>query len=312
MRQERVRVFGADALRASVVALGYEPVEDGARLAVIDLSDADAVARAAGSEVDAPRVFLCGPEQLSFVAAAGVPPDRIASASDPAVLGPVIARAFPRERRTATRIVVVTGVRGGVGRTLLVANLALRVSAHLRVCVVDATGSGNAAWWLRCDARPWSELEALADELSPDQLGVVVNEPRTNLHLVGGRGAAPTSAILASTMRAATHLDDLVIVDLPPLFASGTGPAREWADRTLVLAYDEPLSLDVLEGLSADEGWLIASQTSASRLGRHDVFRALPRDDASVRAALGTRTPAGGALGRAYDDLAKLIAIDAS
>ena len=309
MRAERVRVFGGDALHASVVALGYEPNES-APLAVVDLTDERAVAGAAADDT-AVRVFVCGPSHVALIAAAGVPLDRVASDAEPAVLGPVIARAYPRQRRSATRCVAITGVRGGVGRTLLVVNLALRLSSRVRVCVIDATGSGNVAWWLRCDARPWSEMEALADELSADHLGVIANEAHENLHLVGGRGE-PTPPMLAATLRAATHLDDVVLVDLPPVFARAVDAARQRVDRTLLLAYDEALSLDVLDGGTADEAWLIASQTSASRLGTREVFRSLPRDEGSVRAAIGTRASAGGALGRAYDDLADLVAIDAS
>lgn len=308
MRSERVRVFGGEALRASIVTLGYEP-NDAGPLAVVDLSDDAAVASAAACDVAVPRVFICGAAQMPLVAAAGVAIERIAHGIDPAILGPVVARAYPRERRSATRSVAVTGVRGGVGKTLCVLNLALRLATRLRVCVIDATGSGNLSWWLRSETRPWSEMEALADELSADQLAVIVNEPRDNLHLVGGRGA-PTPAVLAATMRAAAHLDDLVIVDLPAIFS--TNGAREQCDRTLLLAYDEPLSLDVLDAGVGDGSWLIASQTSATHIGPHEVFRALPRDEASVRAALGQRGSAGGVLGRAYDDLAHLLAIDAS
>ncbi|HEY6959768.1 MAG TPA: ParA family protein [Candidatus Limnocylindria bacterium] len=309
MRTERVRVFGGDAVRASVVALGYEP-HDSAPLAVIDLSDETAIASAAADDT-AVRVFVCGPSHAALVAAAGVPSERVAFDIDPAILGPVIARSYPRERRSATRSVAVTSVRGGVGRTLLAVNLALRLASRLRVCVVDATGSGNAAWWLRCDARPWSEMESLADELSADQLGVIANEAADNLHLIGGRGE-PTAGMLAATIRAATHLDDVVLVDLPPLFARAMDAARERADRTLVLAYDEPLSRDVLDASGVEGVWLIASQSTASRIGRHDVFRSLPRDEGSVRAAIDARARAAGALGRAYDELAELVAIDAS
>jgi hypothetical protein len=48
------------------------------------------------------------------------------------------------------------------------------------------------------------------------------------------------------------------------------------------------------------------------RIGDHAAFRALPRDEAAVSAALSGRRAVGGALGRAYDELADLMALDAS
>jgi hypothetical protein len=48
------------------------------------------------------------------------------------------------------------------------------------------------------------------------------------------------------------------------------------------------------------------------RIGDHSAFRALPRDEAAVGAALSGRRAVGGALGRAYDELADLMALDAS
>jgi hypothetical protein len=56
----------------------------------------------------------------------------------------------------------------------------------------------------------------------------------------------------------------------------------------------------------------MASQSRTARIGERAAFRALPRDEAAVSAALSGRHTAGGALGRAYDALAELIALDAS
>ena len=61
-----------------------------------------------------------------------------------------------------------------------------------------------------------------------------------------------------------------------------------------------------------DEVWLVASQSRSLRLGKRDVFRALPRDESAVAAALERRRTVGGQLGRAYDELAELLLIDAS
>lgn len=312
MKDEKVVVFGGDALHRSVASLGFVPGRDGAHLAVVDLSDADAVAAAASLAPDLPRVFVCSGSGQQLLGAVGVAPDRVACSTDAAVLGPVLARAFPRERRTATRAVGVTGLRGGVGRTLLVANLARRIAARMRVCVIDATGTGATAWWLRCVARPWSELEPLADELSADQLAIVATDAGPNVRVVGGHGPAPSRAVLEATVRTATHLDDLVLVDLPIVCDAVTARVLERVDRRLVLAYDEPLAAETLDAAPLGDAWLIASQTSAMKISRHDVFRALPRDEAALRAALSERAGAKGALGRAYDDLAELLVIDAT
>ncbi len=58
--------------------------------------------------------------------------------------------------------------------------------------------------------------------------------------------------------------------------------------------------------------WLMASQSRTPKIGERAAFRALPRDEAAVGAALSGRSAVGGALGRAYHELAELIALDAS
>lgn len=308
---ERVAVFGGEALQESVKALGFE-VADPGMVMVVDVADHDAVARAAACVAEIPRVFVCAPDAAALLAAIGVGSDRIAADSDPAVLGPILTRALPHPLRPATRTIGVSGVRGGVGRTLLVTNLARRMAAHRHVCVVDATGSGAVAWWLRCEPRPWPELEALADELSADQLAVIASEAGDRVRVVGGQGATPSAAILDATVRAAVRLDDLVIVDLPSVFEAATRSIRPRMDRLLILAYDEPQSIDALDREALDGAWLIGSQSRATRIGGHAAFRSLPRDETALRAALGARAAVGGALGRAYDDLARLLVIDAT
>lgn len=308
----RVAVFGGDDLRASIVALGLTPVEDEAPVAVVDATDATAVARAAALPADTPRVVVGTAEHRALLAAVA-PRSVLCDSNEPAVLGPLIVAAMPGTPARATRVVVVTGVRGGVGRTLCCTNLARRLARGARVCLVDATGSGAAAWWLRCDARPWSDLEGLADEMSADHLAVVAHDAAHGLRLVGGPSVAPSSAIVLATVRAAVAADDAVIVDAPPVWDPALHALRSVADRRLVLCYDDPLSAAALSAAALpDDDWIVASQTRARRVGERDVFRALPRDEGAVASAFGRREAVGGALGRAYDDMAELIAIDAS
>jgi hypothetical protein len=208
-------------------------------------------------------------------------------------------------------MIVVTGARGGVGRTLLATNLARRIAKQRRLWLVDATGSGAAAWWLGADPRPWASLEALVDEMSLEQLTLAADEPAAGVRCVGGAGAAPATALLLATVRIAIASDELVLVDAPISFDALTASLVPLAQRTLFLAYDEPISRATLPGES-DDVWLIASQCARPRIGDRSAFRALPRDESAVAAALSDRNAIRGALGRAYDDLAELLVVDAS
>ena len=310
----RVVIFGADDLRTSVVALGLEPAAaEQAELAIIDTRETEALSRAASLPLTVPRVFIASAVQRGVMNALGIDLSRVVESCDPAMLGPVVMSALPVRRRSATRVAVMTSVRGGVGRTLLAANLALRIAPRMRVCVIDATGTGAAGWWLNTHARPWPSLEGLVDELSADQLSVLAEEVGPGLRVVGGPPIAPSDALLSATTRAATALDDLVIVDAPIAADQLAHRALATADRVMLVAYDDPLSVAAIDAFSPSEDiWLIASQSRVPRLGARDVFRALPRDESAVGAALGHRERIRGQLGRAYDDLAELLVIDAS
>ncbi|MDQ2952082.1 MAG: hypothetical protein M3R54_07440 [Chloroflexota bacterium] len=294
-------------------ALGLEPSSDGAAVALVDTRSDEALRVAALLPPAIPRVGLVAESDLPLLAALGIDASRLVRSLEPAVLGPVIMSLVPSEPRPATRVVVVSGVRGGVGRTMLAANLARRISAKLRVCVVDATGSGAVSWWLGCTPRPWVELEGLADELSADHLALLAESPRAGIHVLGGAPHAPTVAVLGATVRAAMALDDLVIVDAPNIGDHLTRALRVLSPRLLVLAYDDPWSTPALHSDPArDDAWILASQSRSSSIGTLPVFRALPRDEAAVAAALGSRALIRGALGKAYDELAELLVIDAT
>lgn len=309
----RAAICGGDDLRAAAATLGLQPCEKGRPdLVLVDLRDAAACAAAAAVEPAIPRVAVAGETERALAAALGYDGSSIALTCEPAALGPLVVAALPRAPRHATRVVVVTGTRGGVGRTLLVANLARRLASRLGVAAVDATGTGALGWWLQCAPRAWTELEGLTDELTAEHLAVVATES-AGLRVIGGAPVAPTRALAESTVRAAASLADLVVVDLPLLADERSRALAALADRELVLSYDDPLSLATLDASEvSSEAWLVASQSRTARIGDHAAFRALPRDETAVSAALSGRRGAGGALGRAYDELAELIALDAS
>lgn len=308
----RIAVFGPDALVRAVAALGFEPNIEGV-VAVVDADEPDALARASTIASSIARIVVASQDKHPMLRALGTDPSHIVARADPAVLGPAIMSVLPNRARAATRIVVASGTRGGVGRTLLVTNLGRRLARTCRVALVDTTGSGAAAWWLRADAAPWSELEPLATELSAEHLTIVAREALPGLCLIGGGWAAPSASIVVATVRAALAAFDLVLVDAPPVFAETYAALRALADRAVVLTYDDPVSVPALLAPAIEQSdWIIASQFAARRIGDRDVFRSLPRDERAVGAAFASHAAVGGRLGNAYDELAEILAIDAA
>lgn len=306
----RVAVCGG-SLAAAAAVLGLEPVDDRPDLVLVDLADSEALARAASIGAEVPRIAVARPEHDALLRALGCTNVGLARSADPAVIGPLVASAAPARTRRPTRVVLVTSVAGGVGRTLLAVNLATRLAARSSVLLIDATGSGAAGWWLRLSPASWADLEGLALELTAEHLAVVAVE-HERLRVVGGASAMPSVALVSAAARAAGGLADLVVIDAPSLLDERTRVLRELADRTLLVAHSAPASLAALDGAIDERVWLVASRCDADRLGRYDAVRSLPDDPEAVRAAARGPSPAGGALGRAYDDLAELLAIDAA
>src|SRR5207302_310815 len=109
--------------------------------------------------------------QVALAGALGVPSRSVARSCEPAVLGPLIAATLPPAKRGSTRSILVTSARGGVGRSLLVANLARRLALLRATLCVDLTGDGTLSWWLGVTSGSWSDLEDLTDELTAEHLG---------------------------------------------------------------------------------------------------------------------------------------------
>ena len=82
-------------------------------------------------------------------------------------------------------------------------------------------------------------------------------------------------------------------------------------DYSLVIPLIAGTSIAALVSADVPEGaWLIASQSIATSLGGRDVFRTLPRAEGVIAAATSRPSALGGTLGKAYDELAEIIAID--
>ena len=308
----RAAVCGSAGLLESAAALGLDVGDGSPDLVLLEIGVEDALVRAAAIPAAVPRIVVADATRRDLVRALGLEGARIAPSTEPHVLGPLVRAAFPPRPRQATRLVVITGARGGVGRSLLAANLATRLARRLTTWVVDATGTGALGWWLHVEARPWAELEAMAAELDADALRVVAAEPVPRLRMLGGPPVMPTRELLRAVIGALAAVDELVLVDAPSLADERARDLTSLADRVLVPSYGDPASSAALASAGVDEGWwLLASQSSGS-IGELETFRSLPRDEAAVSRALGSRDPVGGALGRAYDELAELLAIDAT
>lgn len=306
----RALVLG-ESLVSTAAVLDLERVGEHADVVLVDLRDPKALSAAAHADPMAPRIVLAGPKHAELIRALGRGAFELVDSAEPARIGPLLARLAPPRVRGRTRLVVVTGVAGGCGRTLLTVGLALRLATRGSVAVIDLTGSGAAAWWLRLSAAPWSEIEAVTEELTPEHLAVVASE-RGSIRVVGGGGCVPSVELGSAAVRAGLGLVDLVIVDAPALRDARTEAVLTIADRVVIPASDDPASRAHLEALPKDSYWILASRWAADRIGGHSVMRALPDDPAAVRAAAAGDGFVGGSLGRAYDELAEIIAIDAT
>jgi hypothetical protein len=307
----RVAVCGGTELAAAAGILGLTPAEGmDAQLALVDLRDPAGVARAASFEPNVPRVLIATEAQAEILAALGLRDDHVATSCEPAVLGPAVAAALPVPRR-ATRSILLTAARGGVGRSLLAANIARRLSGTHSVLALDLTGAGPLSWWLGASPATWRDLESLTDELSAEHLAVVATEVAPGLRVAGGPPCAPSPRLGLAALRAGLDLAEVVLIDGPTIAEDRTRGLVEAVDRVLLPSYDDPVSLAALAAADLpNKAWLIASQSAAESLAGYDVFRALPRADGAIAAAAARRGAVGGALGDAYDEIAELLMID--
>ena len=310
----RVALYGGADLAHAAEVLGLIVVEAArADLALLDLRDPEALAHAATLAPEVPRVVVLGEEQVALAGALGIPGRSVARSCEPAVLGPLIGATLPQSKRGSTRSILVTSARGGAGRSLLVSNLARRLALLRATLCLDLTGDGTLSWWLGTTTGGWSDLEDLTDELTAEHLGVVATEAAPGLRIVGGAPYAPSVQLAQSAFRAALELSEVVLVDAPTLADERTRRLAGAVDRVIVLSYDDPISIAALASADVPEGaWLIASQSITTSLCGRDVFRTLPRAEGAIAAAASRPSALGGVLGKAYDALAEIIAIDAS
>ena len=303
----RVAICGGDELRSTCAALGLQE-SSAPHVVLADLRYPGAAEQAGSYPPTVPRILIGAPEQTACFAALGKTDDRFTASADPWSIGPLLVALVPDPVHERTRVVTLTAARGGVGRTLCAANLARRLTHAGSVIALDATGTGGLGWWLGAEARSWSELEVLAAELRVEQVELVATAVAPRLTLLGGAPTAPSLEALSATIGVARTLADLVLIDAPLLADPRAQVAVARSDRVLVLSYADPASAAVLATAERPpSAWLIGSQAPVT-----GGFRFLPRDERSIGDALERRGSVSGPLGRAYDELAELLTIDAS
>lgn len=300
----RVAICGPE-LAPAAETLGLEIVADRPDVVLLDLADPEAIVRAGEIDPVVPRIVAPSRDQEPLLRALGSGPFLVAASRSCSAIGPLIAKAAPQSARRPTRVIAITGTAGGCGRTLLTVNLAVRLATR-SVIVVDLTGSGSAAMRLGLEAPSWSELEGLVAELTPEQIAVIAAE-RDGVRVAGGAGAMPSAALAVAAVRAAAGIAELVIVDAPVLPDERALAVCATAERVLLVVPD---GASVPAVPSFGEAWIIASRALVDRLGGREAFHSLPDDPRSVRAATRDGAFVGGRLGRAYDELAEVIAID--
>ncbi|HLZ47951.1 MAG TPA: hypothetical protein VKR80_04805 [Candidatus Limnocylindria bacterium] len=304
-----VAICGGTELRQACELLGLEEAtQTEPRLVLADLRVPGAAAAASAFAAAIPRIVIGTAEQAEPLAALGTDAIRFARSADAAALGPLVLAALPRTSRGRTSVITLTAARGGTGRTMCAAALARRMSRSCTVMAIDATGTGALGWWLGLVPRSWSELESLSGELRPEHIELVAMSVSPGLSLVGGPPQLPSADVLEVTIDAARGLADVVLVDAPVLADDRAQRTARKSDRVLVFAYGDAASRAALDVAEVPEAaWIIGAQGQVA-----DAFRVLPRDEGAVADAIGGRSRLGGAIGRALDELAELLVIDAT
>ncbi|OLC58231.1 MAG: hypothetical protein AUH85_01215 [Chloroflexi bacterium 13_1_40CM_4_68_4] len=305
-------ILGDEELRRAANALGLEEGGDRPDVVLVDADNDDSVARATGL-ASLPRVFIATAARAGLLRAAGYA-YVVERPVAPGSLGPVLF-AMERARPRAARVVVCCAASGATGRTLLVANLTLRLARTASVVAVDATGTGALAWRLGARVAPWAEIASVGSDLGEAHLRLAAAE-RDGALILGGTGI-PDGPLLGRVVELCAT-QRLVLIDAPAYRPPPELMAR--ADRVLVCANPDPASAAATAALIADlaarDVHLVVSQTEerdapavSALFGRPASFL-LPRDEAACRASLLHRGAAGGRLGRAYDALAEIVAAE--
>jgi len=201
---------------------------------------------------------------LDFEDPDDLPPESGPNESEPPASGPVAAEAPaeepPREAsapvpvpdtpKSRVRLVAFASGRGGTGRSLLAANVAVYLAqAAKKVVAIDADPAGGPLHQLLGAPRPPRGFGEFLRGKTGNLNELIVDTPIAGVGLVGGEGSAfgttrPKQTAKA-TLAAIAALDvDYVIVDLGPADSTLTLDLWLGADVPVLVTLPEPASVD--------------------------------------------------------------------
>lgn len=205
-----------------------------------------------------------------------------------------VGRDWGGERELGGQIVVLYSPKGGVGKSVVAANLAAliaKTNPDLRVALIDLDlRFGDQAVLLDLDrSRSILDLVSVADELTADAIRNAVTTHPSGLRVLLPP-AEPQQADLVEARQvmqillAFKRFHDLVIVDTASALTEVTLTALELADRILQICTPDVLSiwktrasLELWEGLgiSQESVWLVFNRTSDQTEVRPEQIREL-------------------------------------
>lgn len=149
-----------------------------------------------------------------------------------------------------SRLIAVGSGRGGAGRSLLAANIAIYLAqTGKKVVAIDADPAGGPLHQLLGAARPTRGFGEFLRGRAQTLAELIVDTPIASLDLVSGEGAAlgsMKSKLAAKTILAAVHqlAADYVVIDLGPADATVTLDLWLGADIPVAVTLPDPASIE--------------------------------------------------------------------
>jgi flagellar biosynthesis protein FlhG len=181
-----------------------------------------------------------------------VEPEPAAAAATAEPSEPVPEPSEPVRTRSRVRLVAFAAGRGGTGRSLLAANVAVYLAqAAKKVVAIDADPAGGPLHKLLGAARPPRGFGEFLRGKTNNLNELIVDTPIAGVGLIGGEGstfgASRPKQTAKGTLAAIAALDvDYVIVDLGPADSTLTIDVWLGADIPVLVTLPDPASIDAM------------------------------------------------------------------